>query len=117
MSDYEHAGTLVHGTHRPQDLIPAFLGKLDELAPEDRAVRIRELWPNLTRDPDLADSEEYGEAVPDLIFALFDALDELAPEGWYFGALEGDGSDFGFWRTEESILPPGQSVGTWSNDA
>jgi hypothetical protein len=35
---------------------------------------------------------------------LLDLKDELArlaePHGFYFGTLEGDGSDFGFWRME-----------------
>ena len=39
------------------------------------------------------DSEECGLDLE----ALFEALDDLAPDGMYFGSLEGDGSDFGFW--------------------
>jgi hypothetical protein len=31
----------------------------------------------------------------------FDRLGELAPEGFYFGASEGDGACFGFWLTQE----------------
>jgi len=30
-----------------------------------------------------------------------DALNEYAPDGYYFGAIEGDGSDFGFWAIED----------------
>jgi hypothetical protein len=31
------------------------------------------------------------------------ALEELAPPFTYFGTLEGDGSDFGFWPSTEAI--------------
>lgn len=31
-----------------------------------------------------------------------EALDAICPEGTYFGTLEGDGSDFGFWPCLDS---------------
>lgn len=36
-----------------------------------------------------------------LVEDLHEALNEYAPEGYYFGAHPGDGADFGFWKSEE----------------
>jgi hypothetical protein len=57
-----------------------------------------------TRDPaeDVADllglweCEQMGY----LLEGLFDALNEIAPTGCSFGASEGDGASYGFWRFE-----------------
>ena len=42
------------------------------------------------------------EDVPWIINELaWDAMNEIAPEGFYFGAHPGDGCDYGFWAIEE----------------
>lgn len=37
----------------------------------------------------------------DFLYELFDTLNDIAPDGCYFGAHPGNGSDMGFWLTEE----------------
>lgn len=37
----------------------------------------------------------------EIVQEIFDALNELSPEGYYFGAHPGNGSDFGFWEITE----------------
>lgn len=94
---FEHAGSVSHGTLREEDLVPAFISKLKELDPE-MGARIEFFY---------ADALEHlmqGRQHPDqefLMTRLFEELEELAPEGYYFGTIEGDGSDFGFWEIEE----------------
>lgn len=97
-------GTVIHGTHRPEDLIPAFMGEIEYHNP----TRFRQLLNQsrhillmLARDDyDGLRSEEVSYFLNE---TLFDAMDELAPEGFYFGAHPGDGSDFGYWRVEEEV--------------
>jgi hypothetical protein len=93
-------GTVSHGTLRESDLISRFLSKLDSCNPseskklrKDYGIRSNtniEKW--VKKNPDDA-----GYLLND---ELFEALQEVAPPGHYFGAHEGDGSDFGFWPTE-----------------
>ena len=33
---------------------------------------------------------------------LFDMIDTVSPNGFYFGSHPGDGSDFGFWELEDA---------------
>lgn len=96
-------GTVSHGTLREEDLVPVFLSVLESLDP----VRKTEISLAHSQTIDiLADSEqaEVTPVSPDaagwLMEALFDALNDAAPEGFFFGAIEGDGSDFGFWEID-----------------
>jgi len=125
--DAEISGTLgsvSHGTHREQDLIPAFL---DEVRAR-KGVALAEAWnfvcektglhyhmetvlshedpENLQYrifwgDPEDFDSDQERQATI-FLEALFAILEDLAPRGYVFGAHEGDGSDFGFWPIEET---------------
>jgi hypothetical protein len=102
-------GTVSHGTMRPEDLIPAFL---DALPAGPDKTRMEHEWGQM-RDPrnglihdergrwTRATPEKLWEMQGWLLEELFDALNELAPRGYYFGSSEGDGSDYGFWMWQE----------------
>lgn len=102
----QETGTVVHGTLRAGDLIPAFFEELERRDPDARDALLddweRMFDPNedgyaLRAYTDDARGEDFGYMLED----LFDALGEIAPEGFYFGAHPGDGSDFGFWPVED----------------
>lgn len=101
----DFTGSVSHGTMRPADLIPSFFDVLTEYHPEKASeiVRAEGLLPICA--PSHIDWEQWVEAHPEsagyLLEELFDALGEMAPKWFYFGAHAGDGSDYGFWRTEE----------------
>jgi len=91
--------TIIHGTMRTQDLVPVLADKLHELSQHlfDKVFTDWEPpgWWDDTHP--WWDSEECADVLND----LFDRLNECAPEGYYFGAHPGDGSDFGFWEIDE----------------
>lgn len=91
-----------HATHRPQDLLPAFLGTLKVVSPEYYAIVIEEFhW---LEDGDTEDNPFWEtEECADLINSLIETLDQFAPAGMYFGAHEGDGSDFGYWKSSDYL--------------
>jgi hypothetical protein len=94
------AGTVSHGTLRTGDLIGAFASELSRHTIYTNAPLIVEA--NLWLDREASDMAAYYEdAGPELVNALIDALNDIAPEGMYFGAHEGDGSDFGFWHVDD----------------
>lgn len=94
---FRYAGTVSHGTMQEQDLISAFFPVLSDLAPEASA----RLAPDSVLvmaalhmgEPSLIDVGEF-------MAELFDAMDSAAPDGYRFGAHEGDGSDYGYWEVE-----------------
>ena len=72
-------GSVIRGTRRPQDLIPAFLSVVAEIAPEHYEGMM---------------SASFG---PINVESLLDILNDHVPDGWYFGAHPDDLSNFGFW--------------------
>lgn len=99
--DFSYAGSVSHGTMRDEDLIPTFLDVLTEL---DAPAAVRFAINHGSVLSALRDGEQDSLRPGMLVectLALFDALDECAPPGWHFGAIEGDGSDYGFWLDGE----------------
>ena len=107
-------GTIIQATMRSEDLIPAFIDALS-VAIDDHSLScgnqnliccanygaITENLGAMERRAKVAGYYDSDDAGYDLEF-LTDALDAYAPQGCYFGAHPGDGSDFGFWKTEDN---------------
>lgn len=79
------------GTLKSEDLIPKFLDVLKTYGKDKYDAYIKanpevEDWKDL-------DDETMGWVVDELT----DLLNEIAPDGCYFGASDSDGADFGFW--------------------
>jgi hypothetical protein len=104
-------GTIISGTLRPEDLIPAFISAADDIkdaigcgAHPGGVVtfsRIDDICGEIKRRMGAPDYFESDAAAWDLE-TLFELLNDLAPEGTYFGSVEGDGADFGFWEIDEN---------------
>ena len=100
-------GSISHGTLRTEDLLPAFTYTMGELthSPISNTSKypneaMAKLWDEAihligTDQWWTLDPEDSG--VDALLNDLTDALNELCPPFVYFGTLEGDGADFGFW--------------------
>jgi hypothetical protein len=108
-------GSISHGTLRTGDLLSAFSSELDWqfrsngnyfALPENR-VEGRKIHDLCGECDD--QYEEDGESLKDecaageLVERLSDALQGFAPPYCYFGAHEGNGSDFGFWPDMQAI--------------
>lgn len=92
-----------HGTVRTQDLLVPFAELLYKLNPAVADVLF--VYKSLSNIKSLNDDSDYwysDEAIS-LMDCLFDELDQSAPNGYYFGAHPGDGSDFGFWELDDEI--------------
>ena len=105
---YASIGSISHGTLRTEDLLATFADEIeyqvqrnaDEWCSDqgriDRNNFLRLANEAREIDPD-------GEDAAELIDELGDTLEHFAPPYCYFGANEGDGSDFGFWPCMDEI--------------
>ena len=103
-------GTVSHGTLRTEDLLDSFARELEwqvqrnaDYFQSDDAARLQRdhllslAWYALECEPDSEDADYLvNESLPD-------ALQEFAPTYAYFGAHPGDGSDFGFWLSDDAL--------------
>ena len=109
----KHHGTVSHGTLRREDLIPTFMEKLDEMLEDstflpgaDHPSRVgtygswQDRLGSIERNTKVDGYYDSEDADYDLE-TLFEGLNEYAPPGFYFGAHPGDGSDFGYWVSED----------------
>lgn len=94
-------GSISSGTLRTEDLMTAFADELERIAPELSEIAEARAVATLANAGWLHVYE--SEEASDLVDALSDALSEHAPPFCYFGASDGDGADFGFWPSMESI--------------
>ena len=104
--------SISHATLRSKDLLPAFLFALEDYNPKAAHRFNSELielgfghsmcgvcgMGNRADWPEGFDDDMASEIIADMM----DALNDVAPVGFYFGAHPGDGSDFGFWHIESA---------------
>ena len=108
-------GSISTGTLRQQDLLSAFAQTLSSLESTKFYAEVGpdslELYhgSELVRQaPAMLDALDNTTAVSNPYVAeyldwLTDALQELCPPFVYFGTLEGDGADFGFWADFDAV--------------
>jgi hypothetical protein len=98
-------GSVISGTLRRQDIIPEFAEWVRILNPAAYTQLVSKTFsmpPAYVQDEGDTSAWWDSEEAIEFLNELMDAMDEVAPEGHYFGTHPGDGSDFGFWPTEES---------------
>lgn len=100
--------SLSHGTLKNVDLANTFKEFLKKHAPE-RYAEVASSWIHVCMALDLPElyaqvheAEIFQDDLALFLDALFYELDEASPDGCYFGAHPGDGSDFGFWPHENN---------------
>lgn len=101
----ECKGTLIHGTGNPAHLVPSFMNAARHTVEYAQMVSV----PNSIVPSEAFEDDEHEfwrtDQAQELVIELMDILDGYAPEGYYFGAHEGNGSDYGFWEfTEEDWI-------------
>ncbi len=101
-------GSVIHGTMRNQDVIPALMETLKRCDPKTakRLLDNNKKLKQALRSGDGNDPWWDGEEATMLLNEdIFDAMQGIAPKGHLFGSHPGDGSDYGFWPDEQDNTP------------
>ena len=98
-------GTISHGTLRPQDLLRSFSEAYKQYCQGEGFLNA--LYEEAQNYADLLDrnngtmTDEDHETLSEVLDALIEHLEVIAARhDCYFGAIEGDASDFGFWPND-----------------
>lgn len=105
------AGSISEGTLNTRHLVPRYCEVISYVWPTHPTVErysvlgaALDIIGQFTGDEakDVADLLGVWEcsAMQELCNDMFDALNDIAPEGTYFSSSEGDGASFGFWAIE-----------------
>lgn len=92
-------GSVSTGTLRTEDLLRRFASELERVFPfggRSLVIEAREAAANYPRGNEM---QEHAEWVLSEVIAQLD--DIAGREGLTFGAHEGDGADFGYWKAED----------------
>lgn len=111
-------GSIITGTYRNQDVIPALLDALQDLKAEDpnevsHYEAIFNRYALGTRDPHHLEEDDPWWDSPEadnLRSDLEEALETFAPPYCYFGSNEGSESDLGFWPDLDTAQEELQTV-------
>ena len=96
--------SLIHGTFRSCDLIPAFLGVIENTPEYTQIMQTNNYNLKVIFDCSADDNDERWKSDDIFYFLnedLFDILNNYAPGGYYFGDHPGNDSDFGFWVIDD----------------
>ena len=107
-------GSISSGTMRLEDLIPCFTSELSSLARrpgivpakrrKEHAKLVREIEARIPDEREFEDIDLGIEGMDDSdLEQLFDALGEYSGPYFYFGAHPGDGADYGWFLSQESL--------------
>lgn len=100
-------GVIVENTLKLDDLLCAFATELALHNAHEKRELIREARAHAKQMRDATDFDPgYGLFAHQLLDELSNALNELCPEGHYFGAHRDDGACFGVWLGEMDNDPP-----------
>ena len=93
--------SLIHGTMRACDLVPRFLDAIRDTAEYEQIMldTANNWYLSVMTAADASDSDPRWASEEMWFFneTLWDIMESYAPDGYYFGCTEGDGSDYGYW--------------------
>ena len=123
MSRQIQLGTVIEGTLKNEDLLEAFSYELNDIR-TDSKTHYKLVFDAQNRWYRDDGSDEREDEIPDLINELIDAINEYSLPYTYFGTLEGDGADFGWWidfdnmneSINESITKDLRATGTLNDE-